>query len=240
MEATIATRYRDEYLWAVDKPSGMLVHRGWGRDAVVLLDVLARMHRGALHPLHRLDRQTSGVVLIALDEKTARDMSARFEQGTIEKRYLALVRGQPPAEGCVDQPLPRREDGPRVPAESRFRTLVTAAVEPRTVSLVEVRPLTGRPHQVRRHMKHLGHPLIGDANYGKGPLNRAFRERYGLSRLALHASSLAFFHPALGHRVEVHAPLPEDLVTPLRRIGVLPDATTGPRAVPGDHFENTP
>lgn len=216
----LQTLFRDERLWAVEKPSGMLVHRGWGDDDVVVVDLIRAALGKAPHPVHRLDRGTSGVLLFALDERAARAMGERFERGEVDKRYLALVRGRAPDEGWIDHPLPRKEGGPRVASASWFRRLASAAAEPRELSLVEVRPRTGRPHQVRRHMKHIGHPLIGDANYGKGPLNRAIRDRYGLARLALHAVELAFDHPFTEQRVEVRAPLPDDLSRPLARMGL--------------------
>lgn len=216
--ALLQTLWRDEALWFVDKPSGLLVHRGWGHDDVVALDLLRQGAAGDVYPLHRLDRQTSGVLAVALTGAGARAISEQLATGAVDKRYLALVRGQPPDEGEVDHPLPRGEGGARVEARSRYRRLATLEAAPRAVSLVEVCPLTGRTHQVRRHMKHLGHPLIGDANWGRGELNRAFRERYGLQRLALHARSFTCQYP-IGARLEVTAPLPADLVVPLARIG---------------------
>ena len=207
--------YRDEVLLAVDKPSGLAVHRGAARDRVVALQ-LVRDHVGRhVHAVHRLDRATSGVLLFAFDPETARRMQERFETGGVEKRYLALVRGIPPEEGVIDHPIPRDEDGPRVPAVTEFRRL---AVFER-YSLVEARPLTGRRHQIRRHFKHLSHPLIGDVRYGKGEHNRLFRERFGLHRLALHALELAFDHPGTGEHLRITAPLPEDLAGPLRAMG---------------------
>ena len=229
-------------LLAVDKPSGLLVHRGWGRDATTLVD-LVRETLGVevVHPLHRLDRQTSGVVLFALNADVARDMRDAFEGGepalgpaalandtvngrvigsdSVEKRYLALVRGVAPESGRIDHPIPRREGGPRVPAVTDFRRVAQAPTEPRQVSLVEALPRTGRLHQVRRHLKHIDHHVIGDANYGKGAVNRALAERYGLERMALHATSLAFPHPGGGGSLTVTAPLPRDLLEPLGRMG---------------------
>jgi tRNA pseudouridine65 synthase len=211
--------HRDDLLLAVDKPSGMLVHRGWGRDRVTLVDLVKELlGRDAVHPLHRIDRGTSGVVLFALDPATAAAMREPFETGAVTKRYLALVRGVAPEEGIVDHPIPRREGGPRVDAATAFRRLAVAELEPRSLSLVEAIPGTGRLHQVRRHMKHAGHPVIGDANYGVGALNRELAERYGLGRLALHAGSLALNHPVTGARLEIVSPVPEDLAVPLARI----------------------
>jgi tRNA pseudouridine65 synthase len=215
--------HRDERLIAVIKPAGSIVHRGWGRDPVTLSDLVKRLvGLPVVHPAHRLDRGTSGVVLFALDREAAARLGAAFEAGTVHKRYLALVRGTAPDDVLVDHPLPRRAGGPRVPARTAIRRLADAPTEPRGSSLVEACPARGRPHQVRRHLKHLNHPVIGDANWGKGPLNREFRERYGLARLALHAAALSFDHPFTEARLTLRAPLPQDLAGPLVRMGFDP------------------
>jgi tRNA pseudouridine65 synthase len=228
--------YQDDVLLAVNKPSGVLVHRGWGRDERVLVDqVRAALGTDVVHPLHRLDRQTSGVVLFALNAGVAAKMGGAFEDGAIEKRYLALVRGVAPDVGRIDQPIPRREGGPRVPAVTEFRRVAAAATRPRHVSLVEAIPRTGRLHQVRRHLKHIDHPVIGDANYGKGAINREMAARYDLNRLALHAVSLTLRHPVSGTDVTVRAPLPPDLRAPLARMGMeghLAIAESGERDPP--------
>lgn len=208
--------FRDEILLAVDKPSGLAVHRGAARDRVVALQLVRDRVGRHVHAVHRLDRATSGVLLFALDPATARRMQERFEAGEVEKRYLALVRGIPPEAGLIDHPVPKDEDGPRVPAATEFRRL---AVFER-YALVEARPLTGRRHQIRRHFKHISHPLIGDVRYGKGEHNRLFRERFGLHRLALHALELAFPHPGTGEPLRITAPVPEDLARPLRAMGM--------------------
>ncbi len=221
--------HRDEILLAVDKPSGLAVHRGAARDRVVALQLVRDQVGRHVHAVHRLDRATSGVLLFAFDPDAARRMQERFEAGGVEKRYLALVRGIPPEEGVIDHPIPRDEDGPRVPAVTEFRRL---AVFER-YALVEARPLTGRRHQIRRHFKHLSHPLIGDVRYGKGEHNRLFRERFGLHRLALHALELAFEHPETRERWRIAAPVPEDLAGPLRAMGISPSfgTTDGASAV---------
>jgi tRNA pseudouridine65 synthase len=214
--------HRDEGLVVVDKPSGMLVHRGWARDGQVLIDwVRSETGLAKVYPVHRLDRATSGVVLVGLDASTARELSALFEHHEVEKRYVALVRGRPPDSGLVDHPIPRGETGPRVPAQTSFRRIMTVDAEPRTLSIVEVIPRTGRLHQVRRHLKHIGHPVIGDATYGGGALNRAVRERYGLARLALHAAGVRFVDPRTSTELDLAAPMPSDLGLPLARMGFV-------------------
>lgn len=210
--------YRDDRLLAVAKPAGLAVHRGASRERVVAL-TLARDQVGRhVHPVHRLDRATSGVLLFAFDPETTRALQEQFEAGAVRKRYLALVRGITPDEGVIDHPIPRDEDGPRVPAVTAYRRLATFE----RYSLVEAFPCTGRRHQIRRHLKHISHPLIGDVRYGKGEHNRLFRERFGLSRLALHALEIAFAHPEDGRPLHLTAPVPEDLAGPLRAMGMEP------------------
>ncbi len=217
--------YENSRLLAVEKPSGMLVHRGWGNDRVVLVDMVReRLGVKTVHPMHRLDRGTSGVVLFALNPGVAGKLKDGFENGDVTKRYLALVRGVPPGDVVVDHPIPRKEGGPRVSAVTRVRRLATAELEPRHLSLVSAVPQTGRLHQVRRHLKHLNHPIIGDANYGKGALNREIRSRFGLERLALHACELLFTEPETGEKISVKSPVPGDLKGPLDRMGLDSDA----------------
>jgi tRNA pseudouridine65 synthase len=220
--------FQDDALLVVNKPAGLLVHRGWGGDKVVLVSLLrAHTGLGRVYPMHRLDRGTSGLVVCALTPEAARALGGALAHGDVEKRYLALVRGQPPDEGVVDHAIPRQPGGPRVPAVTRFRRLATRPAEPRTVSLVAAWPRTGRLHQIRRHLKHLSHPLIGDVRYGKGELNRAAREKYGLARLALHLQSLTLLHPVTGARLALAAPLPPDLQVPLERLGFTEADWTG-------------
>ncbi len=208
--------HRDDTLVVVNKPAGLAVHRGMSREKIVVLQLVRNLVGRHIYPVHRLDRATSGALLLALDPGTARLLQEQWESGGVEKRYLALVRGIPPEEGVIDSPVPRSPGVPRVPAVTEYRRL---AVFER-YALIEARPLTGRLHQIRRHFKHISHPLIGDVRYGKGDHNRLFRERFGLHRLALHALSLGFDHPATGERLRVVAPVPEDLAGPLRAMGM--------------------
>jgi tRNA pseudouridine65 synthase len=212
-----------------DKPSGLLVHEGWGRADVTAV-ALARRAIGDALPVHRLDRATSGALVFARSSAAARDLHEAFERGDVDKIYIALVRGEPPPTAHVEHPIPRREGGPRVDAVTFVRTLWSGDVTFDDASrderirpveryaLVEAAPKTGRLHQVRRHLKHLGHPVLGDANYGRGEHNRALARRAGLVRLALHARAIAF--DADGERRFVEAPLPEDLAKPFAELGV--------------------
>ncbi len=221
----LTTLYEDEHLLAISKPAGLLVHRGWGKDAVTLVD-LVRARQGAkraVYTIHRLDRATSGVILFAHTAQAARALGALFMTRQITKRYLMMTRGHAPAQGLIDRPLPRREDGPRVPAYTAYRCLHhTQDTQPRGASVIEAIPLTGRPHQLRRHLAHINHPLLGDSRYGKASLNQGFRENYGLARLALHAASLRLPHPVTGEPLHLVAPLADDLAQAWHKMGVPP------------------
>jgi tRNA pseudouridine65 synthase len=212
--------YEDEMMFVLNKPSGLLVHRGWDNAETVLVDYArALTPGGTAHPIQRLDRGASGPVLFAKSAGMARELSEWAQAGYCRKDYLALVRGECPERLDVDHPIRRRLDGPRVEARTLVRCIAIAHTEPRHASLVCARPLTGRLHQIRRHMKHANHPLIGDGRYGRGDLNRPFRERYGLARLALHACSWRVERPDSHAVVGGLVPLPEDLCEPLRRMG---------------------
>ncbi len=218
----IPVLFQDDHLVAVCKPSGLAVHRGWARDPTYALnEVRDRLGRW-VYPVHRLDRATSGVLVFALDRETARRLQEQFQDGRVEKRYLALVRGIPPEEGVIDHPVKRTLRGKeRLPAVTEFRRLGIFE----RFSLVEARPRTGRLHQVRRHLKHLSHPLVGDVRYGKGEINRHFRKRFGFHRLALHALEMRLEHPSDGRPLSWVAEVPEDLGGPLRAMGLWPEAT---------------
>ena len=218
--------HRDDHLIAIDKPPGLLVHRtgldaGETRFAVQLLrDQIGR----TVWPVHRLDKGTSGVLLFALDAATASQLGRAFESGEgMRKTYHAIVRGWPADEGLIDHPLRRLPDDMRSEreevqdAQTRFATLERCELPipqggfPTTrCALVELQPLTGRRHQLRRHMKHIAHPIIGDATHGKGPLNRAVAGYLGMRRLWLHASSLALNHPVSGEALSLEAPRDPD------------------------------
>jgi tRNA pseudouridine65 synthase len=219
--------YEDAHLVIADKPSGLLVHRGWANDDDTALFRVRDKLGSFVHAVHRLDRGTSGALLFARHQDAQRRLSALFEAGLVRKSYLALVRGVPPAAGTIDYPLPREENGAeRVPAVTHFRVLSTSPRE--RCSLVEALPQTGRLHQIRRHLCHIGHPLVGDVNHGRGDINRKYRAEYDLHRLALHAHRLSFDHPldGAGHLVAVEVALPPDLAGAFERLGLAPDVPT--------------
>jgi tRNA pseudouridine65 synthase len=213
--------YRDDYLAAVYKPPGLLVHRtgldaGETRFALQLLrDQLGQ----PVWPVHRLDKGTSGVLLFALDAQTASALGRHFEAGEgLRKTYRAVVRGWPADEGLIDHPLRRMPDDMRTEREAvqdaltRFRTLERyelplpqGGFATTRCALLELQPLTGRRHQLRRHCKHMAHPIVGDATHGKGPLNRTLAAFLGEQRLWLHAVRLAMTHPVSGAGLELSA-----------------------------------
>jgi tRNA pseudouridine65 synthase len=199
--------YRSAALVAVNKPSGLAVHRGQSRDLVHALQLVRDSVEAYVYPVHRLDRATSGVLLFALSADAARAVGAAFEAGSVEKHYLALVRGNPPDRALVDHPLSQEDDKPARDARTEVVTLARYG----RYALVEAIPQTGRTHQIRRHLKHLSCPIIGDVRYGKGEHNRFFRSEFALHRLALHAASLTLTDPATGEPVTIRAPLPDDL-----------------------------
>ncbi|RLK50814.1 tRNA pseudouridine synthase C [Alkalispirillum mobile] len=210
--------YRDEHLVAVDKPAGMAVHRSRQHpDADVLLQRLRDQLGQWVWPVHRLDPPTSGLVLFALDPETAQALGRQFRDREVEKRYLAVVRGWPEAAGVIDHPLRRAGRSERQAALTEYRVLDTTelpipmAPHPTArYALVELKPVTGRQHQLRRHMKHISHPIIGDTTYGKGPHNRLFRERFSSGSLLLRAMGLRLNLPGSGQRLELSAGLNEE------------------------------
>ena len=210
-----------------NKPSGLLVHRGWGDDDDVAMFRVRDAIGAHVYPVHRLDRGTSGALIFARTRQAAAVLTEGFETRQIDKRYLALVRGTPPASGTIDHPIPKSVDGPRVPAVTRFVLVARSSVD--RCALVLAMPETGRGHQIRRHFKHIAHPLVGDVNYGSGEINRHYRARYDLHRLALHAHAIAFDHPVTGARIAITAPMPDDLGLALERLA-LPRAPVLPAA----------
>jgi tRNA pseudouridine65 synthase len=215
----------DARLLVIDKPAGLLVHRS-ALDAHEHDTVMRRLRQQTgqqLLPVHRLDKGTSGVLVLARDAATARTVGAAFEAGLVGKRYLALVRGWPAEAGCVEHPLshdPERASAGQQHREALTRFCLLARFEwPFRVgsghdstryALVEAMPETGRRHQIRRHFKHIGHPLVGDSTHGKGAHNRAVAAWLGITRLWLHAASITLPHPDGGPPLLVQAaPGPE-------------------------------
>ncbi|MEZ5706052.1 MAG: pseudouridine synthase [Burkholderiaceae bacterium] len=213
--------YRDEHLIAIHKPPGLLVHRT-GLDAGetrFAVQWLRHQIGQPVWPAHRLDKGTSGVLLFSLNADTARLLGQAFEQGTgIQKTYQAIVRGWSSPVGLIDHALKRMPDDMRFgreetqEAQTRFKTLAHGELPlpswriPRPpASHSSNCTLTGRRHQLRRHLKHISHPTIGDTTHGKGPLNRDVAAFIGAQRMWLHATTLALIHPESGQPLEITA-----------------------------------
>jgi len=217
--------YEDERLLVVDKPAGMAVHGGSGLSFGVIEALrAARPEARFLELVHRLDRETSGCLLIAKRRSELRMLHELLRSGGVDKRYLVLVRGRwSRGETLVEAPLLKNQlrSGERIvtvdaagkAADSRFRPLEIH----REASLVEVELGTGRTHQIRVHGAHIGHPLAGDEKYGDAEFNRRMRD-LGLRRLFLHAHSVGFVDPESGREVHVSAPLPGELRAVLDRL----------------------
>jgi len=223
---TLPVLYQDEQLVAVNKPVGLLVHRSSidrheNENAMkIVRDQLGQW----VYPLHRLDKSTSGVLVFALDQETARRMTRSFTDETISKRYVAIVRGFTKEAERIDHPLKDIFDkmtDQKAERNKPAKQSVTdywrlASIElPHPVgrystarySLITVSPLTGRNHQIRRHLKHIFHPILGDTTYGDGKQNDFFRRQFNCHRLLLHAYKIEFIHPYTGQPLYVQAPL---------------------------------
>ena len=207
--------FADEDYVAVHKPPGMLVHRTHkGCLEPAVLQVLRDQLGHRIYPVHRLDRGTSGALVFGRTPQSAAELSEHFRDRTIDKCYRAIVRGYlEPTEDVIDAPIREGGEGPRRDAVSEYRRLAIVEL-PQPVgryhtarySLVELRPRTGRTHQLRLHMAHRRHPIVGDVRHGDGRHNRLFRDAFGCRRLLLWAVRLSFTHPRTGRRVDIVAP----------------------------------
>ncbi|HUA79280.1 MAG TPA: pseudouridine synthase [Dyella sp.] len=210
--------YQDDALIAVNKPAGLAVHRSKmvGNTDTFLIDVLREQVGGTVFLAHRLDRATSGVLLIARSGDVAAALGEQIMSRDVHKQYLAVVRGWPePTEGVVDYPLPgSRDTGPRRDARTAYRRLATVEVPialgrypQQRYALVLAEPETGRFRQIRKHMAHIHHPVIGDCQHGRSDHNRLYKQHFGCHRMLLHAWRLSFRHPVDSKPMMLQAPL---------------------------------
>jgi len=232
--------YEDQWMVAVDKPAGLAVHPAGRRLAGTLIHALHRRYRNPDDPahdvvprlLHRIDVETSGVVAVGLDEQFHHQVARQFEDRLVAKSYLAVVHGCPDEqEGLIDKPIaPDKKSAVRLkltvtdgehglPAQTRYSVVRRNS----DYSLIDVRPKTGRTHQIRVHLASIGCPLVGDKLYGgdetfflhmlEGTLSDEHRRQLVLDRHALHSHTLRFFHPMLERELEIEAPLPADMAS---------------------------
>jgi tRNA pseudouridine65 synthase len=225
--------YQDDALLAVNKPANLAVHRSKfvGPADEFLIDLLREQVGDDVYLAHRLDRATSGVLLVARSKEIAAALGEQFMQRSVHKQYLAVVRGWPePAEGLVDYPLPgSRDTGPRREARTRYRRLATVEAPialgrypQQRYALVLAEPESGRFRQIRKHFAHIHHPVIGDCQHGRGDHNRLYKQHFGCHRMLLHAWRIRFAHPVSGAPMHLQAPLDEAFAALLDRFDWAP------------------
>lgn len=219
--------YQDDYLVAINKPHGLLVHRTKLANEAdeFALQMLRDQIQKHVYPVHRIDRKTGGVLLFALDDDIHKAMQQSFSDKQINKKYLAIVRGYTEDEGTIDYPL-KREDGPTQQATTKYVTLNKVELDiplgmhqTSRYSLLEVYPLTGRFHQIRKHLAHIHHPIICDRPHGCNKQNKMFKEKFGLMTMMLHASELDFKHPVTNKTMAVRANLQSEFSRIIDELG---------------------
>lgn len=228
----LAILYEDPYYIVVHKPAGLLVHRTEIdlHETIAALQIVRDQINAKLFPVHRLDRPTSGVLIFAKSSESASLLSEKFSKQEIEKKYLAIVRGQFKQEILLDyamvNELDKGEDLVPQEAQTYFKPLASIEL-PVSVdryptsrySLVEAQPKTGRTHQIRKHLKHLNHPIIGDVNHGNGKHNRYFSDKLLINRLLLICQEMSFQHPYTGADVQIKTTLCDDFRLAINKLG---------------------
>lgn len=233
----------DEECVAVNKPPDLLVHRSFvaTRDRENVIRMLNRQLGRKVYPAHRLDRATSGVLIFGLNSDAARILTTQFERREVQKNYLAIVRGYTDESGTIDMPLKEKYDRIATPAEAvedkpaqeavtSYETLsqselpISAGKYPTSrFSLVRLTPHTGRRHQIRRHLKHLAHPIIGDIRHGDHNVNQLIEREFGIRRLLLVASALQILHPTTSQVMKLSASGGHDFDRAIERLELTPD-----------------
>lgn len=225
-DAPLEILYQDQYLVAINKPAGLLVHKSYlARKETHFAMTMLRDQLGQyVYPIHRLDRPTSGVLLFALSSEVARLLNELFSAHEVKKGYIAMVRGYLSGSDMLDYALKEQldkiadkrtnQDKEPQQAITHWATMALAEnpepigqFEAARYSLVALAPKTGRKHQLRRHMAHLRHPMIGDTTHGDGAQNKYFKQHFTANRLMLHAAQLQFLHPVTGQTLNINAPL---------------------------------
>jgi tRNA pseudouridine65 synthase len=221
--------YQDEHIVAINKPHGLLVHQSpIARDAEEFALQLLRDQLGQnVWPAHRLDRKTGGVLLFSLDQETNKLLQAKFRDNEIDKKYLAVVRGFFPGELTIDYPL-RKENGVLQEAFTHIQLISKTEVDfqigthsTSRYSLVLAKPQTGRMHQIRKHLAHVMHPIIGDRPHGCNKQNRHFKHELKMDTMLLHAQSLAFKHPHTQENLIITASLQTEFLRMLTELNLI-------------------
>jgi tRNA pseudouridine65 synthase len=218
MKAVLKIIYQDDFLIAINKPHGLLVHKsGYASNANVFAVQELRNQIGQkVFPCHRLDRKTSGVLLFALDEDTNSKVQQQFASNSIQKKYLAIVRGFTDDKGTIDYSL-TNDKGKTQNAITKYKTINQSEVnipfgkfDTSRYSLVEAYPQTGRYHQIRKHFAHIMHPIIGDRPHGCNKQNKLFKEEFNMTTMMLHASEISFTHPHKNLTIMIQADLQDE------------------------------
>ncbi len=223
--------YQDDNYIAIHKPLGLLVHRTRiSEDKRFVLQMLRNQIGQWVYPVHRLDRPTSGVLIFGLNSDAARLLAQEFEQRQVEKRYLAVVRGYTEEGGVIDYQLQEETWTERQPAVTAYRKLAQVELphpvgryQTARYSLLEVRPQTGRMHQIRKHMKHIFHPIVGDTTHGDGKQNKLFLELFDVRRLLLVATELEFQHPYTSEKLTIKTVPEPELLDLFEKLGWVYD-----------------
>ena len=210
--------YQDQYIVAINKPSGLIVHKTpMAKDAKIFaLQELRNQIGQYVYPAHRIDRQTSGVLLFALNTDVDKQLKAMFREQEVKKVYWTIVRGFTPAEGTITKPLTKGDTLELQEATTHYRKLkevqlpIPVSKYPSCrISFVEVYPETGRMHQIRRHFAHIRHYIIADKPHGDCKQNKMFLEKFGLNNMLLHSREMIFDHPVTKEKVVLKAELPQ-------------------------------
>lgn len=231
--------YEDDELVAIHKPAGLLVHRSPidKHETQFAVQMTRDLTGRQVFPIHRLDKPTSGLLLFSFDSVSARHLGEQFMAHSIQKEYLALCRGWTDESGFIDHALKYHKDKIAdknkktedliQPAETVYRRLATTSVDhtigkftQQRYSLIHLQPKTGRKHQLRRHLNHISHPIIGDVKYGDRHHNHFFNEWLGQHRLYLASTALSFTHPKTGQAMTIRCPLEDTFITALKALNL--------------------
>jgi tRNA pseudouridine65 synthase len=236
-ELILPILYIDEHLVIINKPPGILIHPTNidSKESVSVMKALRNQLDRWVWPVHRLDKPTSGILMFALDKESAKSLSDLFFNRRVKKKYKSVVRGITSIEETINYPLkdiPDKKSGKKSGGQDTLREAVTSynllfsaelpfkvgPYETSRYSYLEIIPQTGRQRQIRRHLKHIFHPIIGDTTHGDGKHNRFFRDHFNCYRLLLHASEMQFNHPVTQKNLHIKAPLDQQFSDVIKQL----------------------